>query len=84
MALKKSISTIYGVTVDDAYIRVSDIRIINKAALAFNVCAYADISKPAIQEAQVQCVYDLNGENPIAQAYAHLKTLPEFSDAADC
>ena len=27
---------------------------------------------------------DLNGENPIKQAYAHLKTLPEFANAADC
>jgi len=28
--------------------------------------------------------YDLNGENPIKQAYLHLKTLPEFADAVDC
>lgn len=27
---------------------------------------------------------DLSGENFIAQAYAHLKTLPEFADATDC
>jgi hypothetical protein len=27
---------------------------------------------------------DLNGENFIAQAYNHLKTLPEFSDSTDC
>lgn len=28
--------------------------------------------------------YNLNGENPIKQAYLYLKTLPEFSDATDC
>lgn len=28
--------------------------------------------------------YDINGENPIKQAYLHLKTLPEFADAVDC
>jgi len=28
--------------------------------------------------------YDLDGENPIKQAYIHLKTLPEFADAVDC
>jgi hypothetical protein len=27
---------------------------------------------------------NLSGENPIKQAYLHLKTLPEFSDAVDC
>ena len=27
---------------------------------------------------------DLNGENFIKQAYAHLKTLPEFAGATDC
>lgn len=27
---------------------------------------------------------DLNGSNFIAQAYAHLKTLPEFAGATDC
>ena len=27
---------------------------------------------------------DLNGPNPIKQAYEYLKTLPEFADAVDC
>lgn len=27
---------------------------------------------------------DLDGPNPIKQAYEHLKTLPEFADAVDC
>jgi len=27
---------------------------------------------------------DLDGPNPIKQAYLHLKTLPEFADAIDC
>jgi hypothetical protein len=29
-------------------------------------------------------VPNLNGENFIAQAYRHLKTLPEFAGATDC
>lgn len=28
--------------------------------------------------------YELEGPNPIKQAYLHLKTLPEFADAIDC
>jgi hypothetical protein len=27
---------------------------------------------------------DMDGENPVKQAYIHLKTLPEFADAVDC
>jgi hypothetical protein len=27
---------------------------------------------------------DMEGENPVKQAYLYLKTLPEFSDATDC
>lgn len=30
------------------------------------------------------CDYDLNGANPIKQAYLHLKSLPEFEGAIDC
>ena len=30
------------------------------------------------------CAYDINGENPIKQAYLYLKTLPEFASATDC
>jgi len=30
------------------------------------------------------CAYDINGKNPIAQAYDHAKTLPEFAGAVDC
>lgn len=33
---------------------------------------------------QFPFVPDLFGDNFIAQAYAHLKTLPEFSGAVDC
>jgi hypothetical protein len=28
--------------------------------------------------------HDIEGPNPIKQAYLHLKTLPEFADAVDC
>lgn len=28
--------------------------------------------------------YNINGENPIKQAYLYLKTLPEFASAVDC
>lgn len=28
--------------------------------------------------------HDIDGPNPIKQAYLYLKTLPEFADAVDC
>jgi hypothetical protein len=32
----------------------------------------------------MSCKYDITGNNPIAQAYMYLKTLPEFASAKDC
>lgn len=29
------------------------------------------------------CAYDLEGENPMKQAYAHIKTLPQYDGAQD-
>lgn len=84
MALKKSITTIHGINIVDAYIRVDGLRLSSKSTIAFNACVYADSSKPMVDGRQVECAYNINGENPIAQAYAHLKTLPEFADAVDC
>jgi hypothetical protein len=39
---------------------------------------------PAFGDAEYSCAYDLDGANPIRQAYLHLKTLPEFANATDC
>lgn len=37
-----------------------------------------------IETKQYRFATDLLGDNPIRQAYKHLKTLPEFSGAVDC
>jgi hypothetical protein len=84
MALKKTITTIHGLEILDAYHRVEAVRIISKTVLAFNVCTYVDPTKPMIDGQGLECSYDLNGDNPLAQAYAHLKTLPEFEGAVGC
>jgi hypothetical protein len=34
-------------------------------------------------ERKISFPYDMSGDNPIKQAYLHLKTLPEFADATD-
>ena len=84
MALQKTIQTIYGVTINDAYHRVENVSLLNKNALKFDLASYADKDSAAIVNKQYISDYDLNGENPIKQAYLHLKTLPEFADAIDC
>lgn len=84
MALKKSITTVHGINLADAYIRVEALRLATKSTIAFNVCIYADPAMAMVDGRTVECAYELAGENPLEQAYAHLKTLPDFAGAADC
>jgi hypothetical protein len=84
MAIKKQVDTVHGFSVNDAYHRVENVTIIGKQKMAFSVKVYKDIEKQAFSEVSFNCAYDLSGSNPIAQAYNHLKTLPEFAGAVDC
>jgi hypothetical protein len=84
MALKKTAITPHGFTASDAYHRVEGTQV-SKDKLTFHVRSYKDNSGlPHFADASFNCVYDIAGSNPIAQAYAHLKTLPEFDGATDC
>ena len=84
MALEKIVITDTGLRCSNAYIRVEGLSLIKKDEINFFVRSYADKDKQPFSEKIHYCAYDLNGTNPIAQAYAHLKTLPEFADAIDC
>lgn len=84
MALKKSLSTVFGIDVADAYHRVEGLQIAGKNRIQFCVRTSLDGTKPHFNDEQHECAYDMAGANPIAQAYAHLKTLPEFAGATDC
>ena len=84
MALKNAFTTVHGINLADAYIRVEALRLATKSTIAFNVCVYADPLRPMIDGRTVECAYDLAGENPLKQAYSYLKTLPEFAGAVDC
>lgn len=84
MALKKTITTPHGIEIVDAYHRVEAVRLQGKTQIVFNVYVYADPTKLFIAESIETAPYDLAGGNPFAQAYDHLKTLPEFAGAADC
>ncbi len=86
MALKKSLSTAFGINVDDAYHRVASVALSRPAKVSFALNAYAT---GAAHEAPLWAKtysfdYDLNGPNVIAQAYEYVKALKEFEGAADC
>jgi hypothetical protein len=85
MALKKTIQSNFGIEIPSAYHRVGRIEIFKKSEMAFIVSAFANdqIDSP-VQTKQYACAYDLAGQNALAQAYEHLKTLPEFTGAIDC
>jgi hypothetical protein len=83
MALQKSVKTAFGIELPKAYCRVENVRL-SKTSMTFSVRIYNDPTLVWVMEEQKEAAYDLQGNNPISQAYRHLKTLPEFADAADC
>ena len=85
MAIKKTVTTVYGIEVVDAYHRVENVEIQGKTSIAYRVRSYKDGSGlPFFDERFITSEYDINGDNPIAQAYSNVKKLPEFIDAMDC
>lgn len=85
MALKKTVSTVFGIDVIDAYHRVENVEIQGKNAIAYRVRSYKDGSGlPFFEDRFITSEYDINGDNPISQAYSHVKKLPEFADAVYC
>jgi len=84
MALAKTISTVHGFEAVNAYHRVEGLSFENKTIISFHVRSYTATDKPFFAESVLSCDYEISGANPFAQAYEHLKTLPEFEDAEDC
>jgi len=84
MALEKTAITSHGFTASNAYHRVEGTQV-SKDSMTFQVRSYKDNSGlPHFADASFGCAYDIAGDNPIKQAYEHLKTLPEFASANDC
>lgn len=84
MALKLTVTTPQGFEAIDAYHRVEAVKIVGKTSINFELCSHKAADHPvAFEVASRVCGYDLDGDNPIKQAYEHLKTLPEFAGAAD-
>lgn len=83
MALQKTTQTRFGISVPNAYHRVEFLTLERKDAMRFNLRSYASVEMPPFDEAAFEAPFDINGDNPIRQAYEHLKSLPEFNDAED-
>ena len=85
MALQMTKTTRHGFVAENAYHRVEQLTITNKNSLQFIVKSYKDASvELSFNDSSYDAEYDIQGDNPIRQAYKHLKTLPEFSGATDC
>ena len=84
MALQKDITTANGLTASNAYLRVENLTLMSKNIIRFSLKSYvsSDVSE-TIKTEVFACDYDITGENPIKQAYQHIKTLPEFTEATD-
>ena len=84
MALEKTVTTPHGFMAINAYHRVEGTQV-SKDKMTFSVRSYKDNSGlPHFGDSSFNCVYNIAGDNPIKQAYAHLKTLEEFAGAVDC
>ena len=84
MALKKSVKTVHGFDATGAYHRVESVSIVGKSSIHFVVRSSSTKDDLPFCENAFSCAYSIDGDNPIAQAYAHLKTVDAFKDAEDC
>lgn len=84
MALQLTKTSIHGLLATDAYHRVEHVYLASKTTMEFSVVSYANSNSSVAFGTKVHyCPYSLSGGNPLEQAYMHLKSLPEFSNAVD-
>lgn len=83
MALQKTVTTDHGLNAKNAYHRVESVQIVGKTKIAYFCRSYASPENIPFAESWYESAYDIDGTNPIAQAYEYLKTLSEFADAED-
>jgi hypothetical protein len=87
MALQKNIKIKdnlgFDIEFNDTYIKIARVEC-TKQENSFLIEFKKDSNSDPYQLQYINSSYDINGENPIKQAYLHLKTLPEFAGAVDC
>jgi len=86
MALRKNVTvTVYGKQIEfsDAYIKIDAVQG-NKETMSALVVFLDNQDGAKCYENTYSFAHLLEDKNVIQQAYNYLKTLPEFSGAADC
>jgi len=85
MALSINVTLASGLTAPASYVRVVSVHVVTKTQASASLSFFASATNLiAYQTAEQSFAYALEGPNPIKQAYLHLKSLPEYSDATDC
>lgn len=84
MAISKDAVTPHGFIAAGAYHKVDNLRLIGKSAISFNVviCKSKEETK-FFSVLSFECPYDIDGKNPIAQAYDNIKGRSEFNGGVD-
>lgn len=73
-----------GILVKDAVCTIQEISIATgHSSMGFSVYYTAPGAEESFHSEYVISAYDLNGPNPLEQAFAYLKTLPAFSEAKE-
>lgn len=84
MALKKDYTTSQGIEIKGAYIRVYGVDCATKTHALARIGVQVAQDKPVIEQLTKSFEMTLDGGNPFAQAYDHVKTMPVFAGAEDC
>lgn len=85
MALRKNTIVQGGVEVTDAYLKAMPVNVVGKTSLWISVQVLKDEEQlTPVTTITLTGPYDINGANPIKQAYDYIKTLPEFEGSVDC
>ena len=91
MALQKTITLNNGISLTDAYIKIIGLNIPSSAEIGGEKKRFAHVQTSIQANAEGSLIelhtsdfeVSMDGGNFLAQAYAHLKTLPMFSGATD-
>jgi galactose mutarotase-like enzyme len=85
MAIQKSVTTQHGLVANNAYHKVENVTIRNKTQMEFNVKVFSSKEQSLpFEMLAFSCAYDMQGDNPLRQAYTYVKTLPDFAGSTDC
>lgn len=83
MALKADVDFM-GIKVLSAYAALDpDLLALSKTSMRFSLAYSTKAGQPPFQVCHHECSYSIDGLNPFEQAYAYLKTLPEFEGSTD-